>query len=114
MMNSHSKNKFGNKKVSYDGYTFDSKKEASRYVELRLLEKSKCISNLEVHPKYELIPKQDGERAVTYSADFKYYDNEKNEHVVEDVKSIATKKDKTYINKRKMMLDKFGIKIREI
>jgi len=34
------KNKYGNRKVTVDGITFDSRKEAARWQELRFLEKA--------------------------------------------------------------------------
>lgn len=96
--------------------TFDSKKEFLRYRELKLLEKNRMITGLERQVSFELIPKQveNGrvvERAVKYIADFTYYENGK--LVVEDVKSPATRTD-VYKIKRKLMLHKLGIRIREI
>ena len=44
-------------------------------------------------------------RAITYKADFSYYEG--NKHIVEDVKSVATEKDKVYRMKRKMFLYKY-------
>jgi len=93
-------NKYGNKKVEIDGYKFDSKAEARRYQELKLLEKAGEITNLELQPKFELVPKTAKRRAVTYTADFAYWENGRD--VVEDVKSPATAKDKAYIIKRKL------------
>lgn len=93
--------------------TFDSKKEYNRYLELKLLERAKEISNLERQKEFVLIPKQQGERAVTYKADFCYTDKG-GAFVVEDVKSEATRKNKTYIIKRKLMLYIHNIKIHEV
>lgn len=108
------KNKYGNNKIkANNNMTFDSKKEYNRYLELNLLEKAKEISNLELQREFVLIPKQKGERAVTYKADFCYTDKAGN-FIVEDVKSEATKKDKAYIIKRKLMLYFHNIKIHEI
>ena len=95
--------KYKAKKVTYDGYSFDSKKEANRYRELRLLEKAGVVTELELQKRYELIPAQyesyarygkkgnrlrDGqkcvEKAVYYLADFDYYQD--GTHIVEDVK----------------------------
>jgi hypothetical protein len=99
-------NKYGNKKVEIDGYKFDSQAEARRYQELKLLEKAGEITNLELQPKFELVPKTLKRRAVTYTADFAYWglDDKDPVHtcVVEDVKSPATAKDKTYIVKRNL------------
>ena len=109
--------KYGAKKVTYDGKTFDSQKEAQRYAELRLLERGKVIEDLRWQVKYELIPAQKDdsgkviERAVTYIADFVYIDKKTGHTVVVDTKGFKTKE---YILKRKMMLYFHGIQIREV
>ena len=96
-------------KTTIDGKTFDSKKEAVRYMELCLLEDAGEIQDLRTQVPYELIPKQAGERACIYKADFVYQQN--GETVVEDVKGMRTD---AYKIKRKLMLWRYGIKIREI
>lgn len=107
-------NKYHNKKTrTYDGIEHDSRKEASRWMALQLLQMAGEIEGLERQVKFELIPKQDGERACHYIADFVYTDAKTGEKVVEDVKSEATRKDKAYIIKRKLMLYLKGIKIHE-
>ena len=101
--------KYGNiKTTTSDGITHDSIKEANRWCELKLLERTGKIQHLQRQVKYALIPKQDGERAVEYIADFVYHKDGK--LVVEDVKG---KKTKDYIIKRKLMLWVHGIKIKE-
>ena len=105
-----SNNKYYNiKTTTSDGITHDSRKEANRWCELKLLERAGKIRLLQRQVKFELIPKQDGEREVTYVADFTYIENDK--FVVEDVKGKRTKE---YIIKRKLMLWVHGIKIKEI
>lgn len=69
--------KYKAKKTEYDGIMFDSKKEAQRYAELKILERAGVIKNLQRQVTYTLIPAQriDGkvaERACTYKADFTY------------------------------------------
>lgn len=98
MMN---RNKFKAKKIKVDGMVFDSKREYKRYLYLLELEKEQKISHLDRQVKFELLPKQKGERAITYLADFIYVDN--GVLVVEDVKSKITKKQTDYILKRKMI-----------
>ena len=100
--------KYGNKRVTIDGIDFDSKKEANRYAELKLLERCKAIEDLKLQVPFELIPKQPGERACVYKADFVYREN--GQLVVEDAKGVRTK---DYIIKRKLMLYLHGIKIKE-
>ena len=109
--------KYGARKVTYDGKTFDSQKEAQRYAELRLLERGKVISDLQCQVGFQLIPKQldeNGkviERAVYYVADFVYTDIKTGKTVVEDTKGVKTK---DYIIKRKLMLERYGIRIMEV
>lgn len=125
-------NKYGNKKVVVDGEVFDSKREAKRYQELKLLEKCGAIRGLQRQVKYELIPTQkekstkvytkgrkkgqpiEGkviEKAITYKADFVYTDVNSGKQVVEDSKGMRTK---DYVMKRKLMLYIHGIKIQEV
>lgn len=106
--------KYHNQKVVIDGILFDSKREAQRYQQLKLMVKAGVITNLDMQVKYELIPAQyiDGkcvEKAVSYVSDFEYDENGK--HIVEDTKGVRTKE---YIIKRKLMLYKYGIRIKEI
>lgn len=96
---------------------FASKREAKRAVELQLLEKAGEIRNLRMQVKYEIIPKQDGERAAHYIADFVYdtYSmiggREARQTICEDVKGFRTHE---YVLKRKLMLLVHGIRIQEI
>ena len=70
-------NKYNNRKVEYDGYKFDSKKEADFYKKLKALQKAGKVKKIEVHPKFELQPsfKKNGKtyRAINYYADFLVY-----------------------------------------
>ena len=102
--------KYGNTKIRVDGRLFDSKAEAARWQELSLLERAGEITELERQVEYELIPKQKGERAVKYIADFRYVDNE-GKTVVEDTKGVKTP---VWIIKRKLMLRVHGIRVREV
>lgn len=105
--------KYGNIKTrTSDGIVHDSSKEANRWCELNLLLRAGKIQDLQRQVKFELIPKQDGERAVHYVADFVYVEDGKK--IVEDVKSAATKKNKEYVIKRKLLLWRHGIRIKEI
>ena len=106
-----SRNKYNARKAEIDGITFDSRKEAQRYAELKLLLRGGEIRDLRLQVKYELIPKQDGERACNYVADFVYEDAVTGQTVVEDTKGVKTR---DYIIKRKLMLWRYGIKVVEI
>ena len=106
--------KYRSRKTEIDGIVFDSAKEARRYTELRLMQHVGQISGLELQKEFELIPAQYTgkrciERAVKYRADFVYIEN--GETVVEDVKGVRTKE---YIIKRKLMMQKYGIRIKEV
>lgn len=88
-------NKYFNKKVIVDGIRFDSKKEAKRYTELKLLKRAGHLKELELQKVFELQPKytnNKGEhiRAITYKCDFFYYDNKKEQYIVEDTKGFKT------------------------
>lgn len=89
------RNKYNAKKTEIDGIVFDSKAEAKRYAELKLLERAGEITHLQLQPKFELQPKfkKDGKtyRAITYTADFIYCDTlNGGQAVVEDVKGVRT------------------------
>lgn len=106
--------KYGNKKTMVDGITFDSKREAVRYGQLRMLEKAGQIDTLSLQPKFTLIPGQrnaDGkaERPVVYIADFMYRENGK--FIVEDAKGVRTP---DYVIKRKLLLQVYGITVKEL
>lgn len=107
--------KYGNSKHEIDGHVFDSKREAKRYAELKLLVRSGEIKDLQLQVPFTLIPSQkiDGkvvERPVKYIADF-VYETADGLTVVEDTKGMRTK---DYIIKRKLMLWEFGIHVREV
>ena len=113
-----------------DGIEHDSRTEARRWIELKLLERAGEIKDLKRQVKYVLIPAQyetieryskkgdrlkDGtkliERECAYIADFVYLDKKTGETVVEDTKGMRTK---DYIIKRKLMLYVYKIKIKEV
>ena len=103
-------NKYGARKTTTpDGQKFDSVKEFRRWGELQLLQKAGKIFGLQRQVKYELIPKQDGERACVYVADFVYIDSNGNT-VVEDEKGLKTD---VYKIKKKLMRWRYGIRIYE-
>ena len=107
--------KYGNKKTVVDGITFDSRKEATRFAELKLLQRAGEIFDLQRQVPFTLIPKQvrDGrviERPCVYKADF-VYKNKDGTEVVEDTKGMRTKE---YVIKRKLMLWQFGIVVKEV
>lgn len=120
------RSKYRAKKIIVDGLSFDSKKEARRYKELKALQMAGAISCLQRQFKFVLIPSQREpdtigargglkkgkliEREVVYIADFVYIDLETDKLVVEDVKGFRTPE---YIIKRKLMLYLKNIRIKE-
>ena len=82
--------KYHNKKTVADGIKFDSKLEAKRYGQLKLMERAGVIRNLELQPEYELIPSfsKNGKtwRRTVYKADFRYILCEDDKIIIEDVK----------------------------
>ena len=82
------RSKFGAVKTIVDGIEFDSKAEARRYSELRLLERAGKIRNLERQVRYDL--DVNGVRIGFYKADFRYWDQASNQQIVEDVKGMRT------------------------
>jgi len=103
------RSKYGNQKMTVDGRTFDSTKEARRYIDLRLLEKAGVITNLECQPVIEL--PVCGVVVARYLPDFSYSCD--GVRIVEDVKSVATR---TPIYRLKVKLVKavHGIEVREV
>lgn len=97
-------------KTEVDGIKFDSKKEAKRYQELKLLEKAKVIKDLRLQVPFTLIEKSEHGRAIRYIADFVYYDNEKGKEIIEDTKGFRTD---VYKLKARMMAEQ-GHKIYEL
>jgi hypothetical protein len=88
------------------GHVFDSKAEMKRYYELTMLERAREIRDLELQPRFELVPAyttKAGEkvRALCYFADFRYLDLRDNRLIVEDVKGARTKE---YLLKKKLLL----------
>lgn len=103
--------KYGNHKTVLDGITFDSKKEAKRYALLKVYEKAKEISNLQLQPKFYFDNmKGDNNHRIYYQADFSYIDKS-GKLVVEDVKGMKTA---VYSLKKAMMRYFHKIDIREV
>lgn len=106
------RSKYHAKKTCVDGITFDSKREADRYLVLKSMEEDGAIEGLRRQVRYELVPafEVDGRhyRPVFYVADFVYVENGK--EVVEDVKGMRTD---TYRLKSKLFARRYGKAIKE-
>ena len=134
------RNKLGNKNIIISGEKYDSQAEATRHGQLKILERIGQITELERQKRFELIPAyyeyiETGEyfkrgpnkgklktkrilieHAVDYVADFVYRDKS-GSLVVEDVKGYRDASSAPYakfVIKRKLLLHKYGIKIKEI
>ena len=135
-----SRSKLRNKAIIIDGQRFDSRAEARRYGQLRMLERAGEISDLQRQKVYELIPghyeyvptgkifsrgarkgqkeykRVTVELPVKYIADFVYKTKDGNT-VVEDVKGYSDPNSATYakfVIKRKLMLWIHGVKVKEV
>lgn len=103
------KSKYHAEKVTINGIRFDSKKEANRYRQLRIMERAGTISGLQLQVPFVLIPKNSNGREIRYIADFVY--TQDGQQVVEDVKGFKTA---VYKLKRRMMKEIHGIDIKEV
>lgn len=113
------------RKLAKGTYVFDSKKEAERYDELKLLLRAGKIRKLKIQPQFTLQESyvtEEGERvrAIRYTAGFSYEEKMKVDSfgvdfwakVVEDCKSRATKT-KDYEIRKRLLVERFGVSVRE-
>jgi ribosomal protein S8 len=114
-----SRSKYGSQKVEdAAGVKHDSKKEARRWVVLQILQDEGKITDLRRQVPFELAPKVklEGEArtkpALRYWADFVYMQD--GVLVVEDVKSVSTRKKEAYRIKRHLVATVLGIHIKEV
>jgi len=101
--------KAGKEARTVDNICFDSLKEAARYKDLKLLQVAGKISGLVLQRVYKLVI--NGRAVGSYRCDFVYFDEEKKEQVVEDVKGVKTP---VYRLKKKLMKAIHGIEIQEV
>lgn len=92
-----------------DGHRFPSKREAARYLELKMMQKAGEIRDLDLQPRYPIVI--NGVKVCTYIADFRYVDVAKGLQIVEDSKGVRTE---GYRIKRKLVLAVHGIEITEV
>ena len=102
--NKKRKSKYISNKVSVDGHTFDSQKEADYYCELKIRLKSGEINGFCLQPIFILAP------GLKYKADFIIFNKDNSTEVI-DVKGFKTKE---YIAKKKVFEDKYNLKITEV
>ena len=98
------KTKYRANKVSVDGHTFDSQKEADYYCELKMRLQAKEIDGFCLQPTFILAP------GLKYKADFIIFNKDKSTEVI-DVNGFKTKE---YIAKKNVFEYKYNLKITEI
>lgn len=100
-------NKYHNRKTVIDGITFDSKKEADYYCELRIRRMAHEITGFDMQVPFVLLEpfKYKGRKiqGIKYTADFvvQYPDGRKE---IIDVKGLRTR---DYIMRKKLLLSKY-------
>ena len=103
------RSKYGNRKVTVDGMKFDSQHEADYYFGVLVPRvkagELKCVCRQ--------VP-IDLPGGIRYIADFVTILPDMRIEAVIDAKSEATRKDRTYINKRKQVRACWGIEIQEV
>ena len=97
------KQKYNNKHTWVDGLCFDSQLEANRYGQLKMLMRAGAIRGFCRQPEFVLIDGNEGQRAITYKADFIVFTFE-GSFTIEDTKGYETEQWKrTY----KMFKDRY-------
>ena len=81
-----------------EGIKFHSKREATRYQELKLMERAGEIKDLQLQVKYSL--DVNGVHIANYFSDFNYWDYRFCQVIVEDTKGVKTG---VYSLKKKLM-----------
>lgn len=101
-------NKYRNNKTLIDGIVFDSRLEAQRWCELKILERAGEITDLQRQVHFELQPsfRKNGKtiRKIEYVADFVYRDRKTGRMIIEDTKGMKTA---VYKLKKKMFEYKY-------
>lgn len=115
---SNTRNKFGARKIRNEWGEFDSRAEMARYIELVQMQRVGLINGLQRQVRYEIIPaikvqkeialktktkvvERVDEKAAHYTCDFQY--TQDGVLVIEDAKSEATRREKDYVLRRKLM-----------
>lgn len=107
------RSKYGAVKTDVDGITFDSKREAERYLALKGEQAAGLISGLLIQPQRPLhVTTPQGVKVAIgrYIADFRYIRD--GQEVIEDAKGFRGKE--LYIWKRKHVEAEYGIRIVEV
>ncbi len=103
------RSKYRNRKTVVDGITFDSKKEAERWLVLKDLEERGQIFRLQRQVRFDMIVRSN--KICSYQADFVYYETPSSmKPVVEDVKGYRTREYRL----KKKLFEALYTKIKEI
>ncbi len=105
---SERRGKYNARKTEVDGFIFDSRKEANRYQELKMLEAAGEIANLVMQVRYPCII--NGKTVCSYIADFEYITTVDDKLHTEDVKGYKTD---VYKLKKKLVEALFDVQIEE-
>lgn len=104
-------NKYGAKRTTVDGLTFDSQHEARRWTHLRLMVIAGLIQNLERQVRYPLVV--NGVEVTSYRVDFQYVVSATGEIVIEDAKAKPTRTE-AYVIRKKLMRACYSAVITEV
>ncbi len=105
--------KYRNVKTTVDGHTFDSKAEAARWQDLKLLERGGHIRGLERQVSFELAKSvkfagaKRAQPALRLIVDFAYWEGR--DRILEDVKGVVTT---AFTIKRHVLKDLYGLDVR--
>lgn len=103
--------KYHNTKTVLNGIKFDSKLEAERYAQLKILERAGVIRALELQPSFDLLPsfRKNGKtwRKTVYIADFRYILAKDDRIIIEDVKGSTAVITDVFRLKQKMFEYKY-------
>lgn len=102
------KSKYGNEKETEDGITFDSKHEHNVYRWLKARKERGELRWVFVHVPFRF------SSGVIYWADFMTILADGTVEAVWDAKSEVTARNKDYVIKKKLLLDEWGVKVREV
>lgn len=103
------RNKYGNRITYIDGKRFDSIHEAQIYQELKLRVAAGELRCILRQVRFDLAETE----KLQYVSDFVIIYPDMRIEVL-DAKSEATRKNKVYVNKKKLMREKWGIEIQEV
>lgn len=78
--------KYHAQKITIDGERFDSKGEADRYCQLKLLERARVVQSVSRQPRFVLCV--NGDEICELVGDYAYFENGR--QVIEDFKGVMT------------------------